>query len=374
MKETVMRFRFGFVALLCLLLPWVPLIAVAQSGRLALPDFAGLSKKASQSVNISLDPALLELAAGVLSADSNPNDAAVKDLIKGLQGVYVRSYRFDHDGAYSQADVDAVRAQLAAPGWTPLVSTHDRAQRSDVDIFIRRSGQRTEGMAIIASQPRALTIVNIVGPIDLAKLAQLQGRFGVPRIDVSSLLGSAAGESAPSSAVSGIPAPAEVARAAAADPQMGTWQTHQVTFQHLRDLHGPIYSCQGLRDALAFLLSQSGAKVNAPIQVYPCGSTPLTVKINFSTFTPGAPGSGSGDPALPGSWRRVLFSGPHSFPQLHDDDCQLVSEFKANILTLIATRDVSATLPCNPNQGNRFELSFRSFVPSDAPRRTVGGG
>jgi hypothetical protein len=183
--------RIRYVVLSCALL-LIPLVAAAQPGRLVLPDFAGLAKKASQSVNISLDPPLLSLAAGILSADSNPNDAAVKDLITGLQGVYVRSYRFDHDGAYSKADVDAVRAQLAGPGWTPLVSTHDRAARSDVDIFIRRNGQRTEGMAIIASQPRALTIVNIVGPIDLAKLAQLQGHFGVPRIDVSNLLGTSA--------------------------------------------------------------------------------------------------------------------------------------------------------------------------------------
>lgn len=174
-----MRFR-SFV-LICLLAA-APLIAAAQSGRLALPDFSALTKKASQSVDISLDPTLLGLAGSILSADPGPNGAAVKDLITGLQGIYVRSYTFDHDGAYSQADVDAVRAQLKAPGWVPLVSTHDRDQRSDLDIFIRRNAQRTEGMAILSAQPRALTIVNIVGSIDLAKLAQLQGHFGVPAI------------------------------------------------------------------------------------------------------------------------------------------------------------------------------------------------
>ncbi len=372
-----MRFRFGFVALVSVLLPWAPLIAVAQPGRLALPDFAGLAKKASQSVDISLDPGLLGLAAGVLSADSNPNDAAIKDLVKGLQGVYVRSYRFDHDGAYSQADLDAVRSQLAAPGWTALVAAHDRAQRSDVDIFIRRSGQSTEGMAIIAAQPRALTIVNIVGPIDLAKLVQLQGHFGVPRIDVSSLLGAGAGagagEAAAAASSSGIGVPAQVARAVPQDPEMGSWQTHQVTFQHFRI--GTSYSCQGLRDALAFLLTQSGAKLNAPIQVDACGATPLTVKVEFSTFTPGAAAGGAGSAAVSGSWRHVLFSALHSYPALHEGDCQLVSEFKANFLTLMATRGVRATLPCyNPDRGNRYELSFRSFVPSETPRRAVGGG
>lgn len=176
--------RFRSIILISVLLPLVPLIAAAQSARLTLPDFSALSKKASQSVDISLGPSLLGLASGVLPADPGSNGGAVKDLITGLQGIYVRSYKFDQDGAYSKADVEAVRAQLTAPAWVPLVSTHDRKEQSDVDIYVRRSGDRTEGMAIITSQPRELTIVNIVGSIDLAKLAQLQGQLGVPRIDV----------------------------------------------------------------------------------------------------------------------------------------------------------------------------------------------
>jgi hypothetical protein len=168
--------QYRSTLLLSVLLSLPPMIAVAQPGRLVLPDFSALTKKASNAVDINLDPSLLGLAAGTLSADPD-----VKDLISGLQGIYVHSYTFDQDGAYSKADVDSVRSQLVAP-WSQLVSTHDRNQQSDVDIFVRHNGQRTEGMAIIVSQPRKLTIVNIVGPIDLAKLAQLQGNFGVPKI------------------------------------------------------------------------------------------------------------------------------------------------------------------------------------------------
>lgn len=192
--------RFRSVILISVLLPVLPLVAEAQSGRLVLPDFSALTKKASQSVDISLDPSLLGIASGFLSAQPNSGDAAIKDVIGGLQGIYVRSYTFDQNDAYSKADVDAVRAQLVAPAWVPLVSTHDRKQQSDVDIFIHRNGQRTEGMAIITSEPRNLTIVNIVGSIDLAKLAQLQGRLGVPKINVP-------GSLAPSSPAVALPAP-----------------------------------------------------------------------------------------------------------------------------------------------------------------------
>jgi hypothetical protein len=40
------------------------------------------------------------------------------------------------------------------------------------------------GLALIASEPREFTIVNIVGSIDLAKLHKLEGQFGVPKLEL----------------------------------------------------------------------------------------------------------------------------------------------------------------------------------------------
>jgi hypothetical protein len=178
-----MRFRPVILVSALLMLP--ALAAAADPGRLQLPDFSALAKKASQSVDISLDPSLLRLAGGAISYDSGDNGAAVNDLIKGIRGIYVRSYTFDRPGEYSKADVKALQAQLLAPGWVAVVSTHDLKQGDDVDIYMLRKGDHTDGVAIIATEPRQLTIVNIVGSINLAKLAQLQGQFGVPRVGIT---------------------------------------------------------------------------------------------------------------------------------------------------------------------------------------------
>lgn len=178
-----MRFRYAILASALLALPAVA--AAADPGRLQLPDLSALSKKATQSVDISLDPSLLRLAGGVISSDNGDNGAAVNDLIKGIRGIYVRSYTFDRPGVYSKAEVKALVAQLLAPGWVAVVSTHDLKQDSDVHIYLRRAGDHTDGVAIIATEPRELTIVNIVGSIDLAKLARLQGQFGVPRVGIT---------------------------------------------------------------------------------------------------------------------------------------------------------------------------------------------
>ena len=155
--------------------------AAGTPGALQLPDFDGIASKAVQTVDISLDRGLLGIAAGFMDS-SKPDDAAVKEIIAGLKGVYVRSYTFKSDFQYPETDVDNVRKQLLAPGWQRLVAVHNSPDHSNVDVYVCMAQGRASGLAIIASQPRELTIVNIVGSVDLQKLRQLQGKFGIPQM------------------------------------------------------------------------------------------------------------------------------------------------------------------------------------------------
>lgn len=168
-----------------LLAPLAPLAAsVTLAGppaMLDLPDFDALAARATESVNISLDTSLLGLAASFLDS-SNPDDAAAKELIAGLKGIYVRNYTFDQDFAYPSGQVDLVRKQLAAPGWQRLVEVQNSRDHTHVNIYVSVEHGVANGLAIIASEPREFTIVNIVGSIDLAKLRRLEGKFGIPKL------------------------------------------------------------------------------------------------------------------------------------------------------------------------------------------------
>ena len=157
--------------------------AWAAEARLTLPDFSGLEDKASETVSITLDSAMLGLAARFLNSD-DPDDAAVKELVKGLTGIYVKSFQFESDFVYPKSDVDKVRRQLSAPGWQRLVEVRSRKSNSDVDIYVCVDRDKVNGLAIIASEPRELTIVNIVGSVDLQKLHRLEGHFGVPKLQL----------------------------------------------------------------------------------------------------------------------------------------------------------------------------------------------
>ncbi len=125
---------------------------------------------------------MLKLASAFLKADGD--QAALKQMLAGITGVYVRSFEFDRENAYTTDDVNAVRRQLTAPGWARLVAVDSKRDRETVEIYSWKEGSESGGLAILVVEPMELTVVNIVGPIDLTKLAALQGSFGIPRVPI----------------------------------------------------------------------------------------------------------------------------------------------------------------------------------------------
>ena len=152
-------------------------------GQLTFPEFAQLADKATESVTVTLDPQLLGLACRFLDG-ADPEQAAAQKLCTSLTGIYVRKYSFDSDYAYPKSDIDGVRKQLAAPGWSRLVEARSRKDQTDVDVYVLIDGGKARSLAIIASEPREFAIVNIVGSIDLEQLHALEGNFGVPELGI----------------------------------------------------------------------------------------------------------------------------------------------------------------------------------------------
>lgn len=174
--------RLMLLALMCL--STVPLLpACAQTPQLELPSFAGLKAKATQSVDITIGSATLGFMRW-LARDENHGDEEADKVLAGLQSVRVHSYQFATDFAYSKADIDGVRAQLAGPGWSQLVHTEDKNTNENVDVYVALSDHVVKGLAVIASKPREFTIVNIVGTIDLKEVAKLQRHLRLPGPDV----------------------------------------------------------------------------------------------------------------------------------------------------------------------------------------------
>ncbi len=173
-----MNKHVGIPALACLLLP---IVGAAQGAKLNLPDFTALADKATDSVNISISPWLLRTVTALID-DKDADSAATKELLNGIKSVEIRSFQFGTDFAYSSADIDAVRRQLTGPGWSQLMQVHDRKSNEDVDIYVSIDKDRTNGFALIASEPRQFTIINIVGSISLKDLPKLERQLHLPKV------------------------------------------------------------------------------------------------------------------------------------------------------------------------------------------------
>jgi hypothetical protein len=173
-----MKIRIGQFALALALLPT---LGWAQDAALKIPDFASLSGKATESVNITLSPWLLRLA-GTFVDDKDADSAATKKLLGGIKSIQIRSYQFATDFAYSTADIDAVRRQLAAPVWSKLVQVHNRDKNEDVDVYVSIENDRTKGFALVTSEPRQFTIINIVGSFNMEDLPKLERQLHLPNV------------------------------------------------------------------------------------------------------------------------------------------------------------------------------------------------
>lgn len=156
----------------------IAVIALPASAQLIQFDFPALEAKASEVVDVTLDGKMLKLAAKFL--DDDADQRAVRDMVHNLQGVYVRSYEFEHDGEYDRSVIDQVRKQIG-PGWQKIVNVRSK-YRENTEVYTQSTGDRITGLVVIAAEPRELTFVQIVGPIDLERLSGLEGHMGIPKI------------------------------------------------------------------------------------------------------------------------------------------------------------------------------------------------
>ena len=172
--------KFATLAVLVVLVATAT--ALAQNPRIQTSQLDALAAKASETVDVNIDGSLMQLAAKFLSS-KDADEAKVKDLVNGLKGIYVKSFTFENEGAYSEADLEGIRSQLRNSAWNKLVNVNSKKEGS-VEVYLMQSGSQISGLAVLASAPKEITVVNIVGPVDLEKLSALEGMLGVPELGI----------------------------------------------------------------------------------------------------------------------------------------------------------------------------------------------
>ena len=166
--------------LLCLFVSITCAVAQEPGGRLQF-DWSKLAAKATEKVDINLEGAVLEMASKFLSGE-NGDEPKIRRLIQGLKGIYVKTFTFDKEGQYSEADLNAIRSQLRAPAWSNIFDVQEKHESTG--IYLRMNGKQTEGLVVLSAEPKGLTVVQIVGPMDPSMLSEMGGKFGIPKMEM----------------------------------------------------------------------------------------------------------------------------------------------------------------------------------------------
>jgi hypothetical protein len=177
---SIRKSRLPLVALLLIFA--ATLTAKAQGAKIQLSNLDHLAARASQTVDVNIDERLVQIAAKVLSSEDS-DEAKIKKIVNGLKGIYVKSFEFENTGEFTQADVESVRSQLRGPAWSKLVNVTSKKDGS-VEVYLMMVGDQISGLAVLSVEDKELTVVNIVGPVDLEKLSRLEGQFGVPELGI----------------------------------------------------------------------------------------------------------------------------------------------------------------------------------------------
>jgi len=150
--------------------------------------------------------------------------------------------------------------------------------------------------------------------------------------------------------------------------QPGNWQKHEYSFTFMG--FTSTYSCDGLADKIKLLLIAAGARHDVKSRPGACASgfgRPdkfARADLSFYTLAPlGGAAPADGKP-VDGIWRPVSIA-QRSPRELQIGDCELVEQFRNNVLPMFTTRSLQNHTTCIPHQdsGSVINLSFESFAP-----------
>ncbi len=152
----------------------------AQNSQLPLPPPVEkeLAARASNVTEVTLGKNMLAFASKFLNG-KDKDETATRQLIQGLDGIYVREYEFDKEGQFSMDEIEKLRQYFETSEWSPIVREHERKTGETTDVMVKLVNGETHGMFILEVEPKELTIVLILGPIRMEDLGKLQGLGGL---------------------------------------------------------------------------------------------------------------------------------------------------------------------------------------------------
>jgi hypothetical protein len=133
----------------------------------ALDKFASLAKSKTE---IAMDESMLKSAASFLD-DKNAQEGTAKAISKNIKGIFLRSYEFGQKGAFKIDDLKPVLDQLKAPNWNRFLRNEEDDELTE--IWMHTTNGQADGILLVSAEGDELTVINLVGSVNLADLSSL---------------------------------------------------------------------------------------------------------------------------------------------------------------------------------------------------------
>ncbi|WP_263355641.1 DUF4252 domain-containing protein [Acidicapsa ligni] len=171
---------------------WVGVLAVGILGAASVygqdelpapsPIEKSLASRAIHTTEVTLDKNMLAFAAKFMDdKNGDKDDKAAHDMIQNLKGVYVREYEFDKDHSYTAEELDGLRKYFEHSDWSPMVHERTKGVAEGTDVFVKLVNGQMQGLFVLDAEAKELSLVLILGPIDIDKISSLGGTFGIPK-------------------------------------------------------------------------------------------------------------------------------------------------------------------------------------------------
>ena len=150
--------------------------AETEAGYIELGSFQPSAK--GQFVEVNLSPAMLKFAARLGSHD----EPEVAELISNLKHIRVNVIGLDDSNREGTvARIETLRKDLAAQGWTKMVTVREPNGGDNVDIHVKqRSDDVIEGLVVtVIDRKGEAVIVNIVGNISADQIGKIANKFDI---------------------------------------------------------------------------------------------------------------------------------------------------------------------------------------------------
>jgi len=118
-----------------------------------------ISAKAKEKAEVTLEGSLL--AQALQAAPAN-----VKSAVANVSRVVVRHYEFATTGQYADSDLNGIRKQVST--WSRVINVKE--EHESTEIYMLSQDAKPAGFLLIAAEPKELTVVHVVGSVDLASL------------------------------------------------------------------------------------------------------------------------------------------------------------------------------------------------------------